>query len=229
MSDKGWIKIHRQIQDCFIWQEKPYDKARAWIDLILLANHSDKKLLIDNDIVVIERGSYMTSTVKLANRWGWSRNKVLRFLNVLESEQMLNTKRTPNGTVVTIVKYEVFQYGDTADETTDETTDGTSNETADETQNKNIRIKELKNIKENNIKEKSKFIPPTVEEVEEYIKEKGYHFSAEAFVSFYESKGWMIGKNKMKKWQSACVTWESHNKPKIEENKTLNFSFRRDD
>ena len=155
----GWIKIHRQIQDCFIWKEKPYDKARAWIDLLLSANHRDKKLLIDNDVVVIARGSYMTSTVKLADRWGWSRNKVLRFLNVLESEQMLNTKRTQNGTLITIVKYDDFQCSDTADETTygttngtaDETSDRTSDRTADETQNKNIRIKEIKN--EKNIKE----------------------------------------------------------------------------
>lgn len=53
-----------------------------------------------------------------------------------------------------------------------------------------------------------KFVPPTVEEVSAYIKEKGYHFSAEAFVAFYESKGWMVGKNKMQKWKSACATWE---------------------
>lgn len=92
----------------------------------------------------------MTSTLKLSDRWGWSRNKVLRFLNVLESEQMLNTKRTQNGTLVTIVKYEIFQCGDTTDETTNETTDGTTDGTTNETQNKND--KELKN---NNIRSNS--------------------------------------------------------------------------
>ena len=38
--------------------------------------------------------------------------------------------------------------------------------------------------------------------------EKGYTFDPEAFVAFYESKGWMVGKNKMKSWQSCCVTWQ---------------------
>jgi len=38
---------------------------------------------------------------------------------------------------------------------------------------------------------------------------KGYHFTAKAFLAHYNSKGWMIGKNKMKCWKSACVTWES--------------------
>lgn len=149
MSD-GWIKLHRKIQDCFLWQDKPFDKARAWIDLLLMAMHHDKKIFIDGEPIVVSRGSFMTSTLKLSDRWGWSRNKVLRFLNVLESEQMLNTKRTQNGTLVTIVKYEVFQCGDTTDETTNETTDETTDGTTDETQNKND--KELKN---NNIRSNS--------------------------------------------------------------------------
>ena len=55
-----------------------------------------------------------------------------------------------------------------------------------------------------------KFIPPTVEEVEAYCKERHNDIDAEAFVAFYESKGWMIGKNKMKSWKSAVITWEKH-------------------
>lgn len=59
---------------------------------------------------------------------------------------------------------------------------------------------------------KKRFIPPTLEEVSDYVKEKGYHFSPEAFIAFYESKGWMVGKNKMQKWKSACATWEETRK-----------------
>ena len=151
----GWIKLHRKILDCFIWQDKPYDKARAWIDLLLIAMHHDKKMLIDDEVVMIQRGSFMTSIVKLADRWGWSRNKVVRYLDMLESEHMLNTKRTPKGTLVTIVKYDDYQLSDmsceatneSADESTNETsnesTNGATDESADESQNKNN--KELKN------------------------------------------------------------------------------------
>lgn len=57
-------------------------------------------------------------------------------------------------------------------------------------------------------KERTKiFKKPTIEEVEAYIKEKGYAIDAEEFWYFYESKGWMIGKNKMKNWKAACTTW----------------------
>ena len=47
--------------------------------------------------------------------------------------------------------------------------------------------------------------------MQEYIKSVGSKVDAEAFVAFYESKGWMIGKNKMKSWKSAIVTWEKRN------------------
>lgn len=211
MAKVGWIKIHRKIQECWIWQEKPFDKGRAWIDLILLAMHSDKKMMIDNEIVVIERGSFMTSVLKLSERWGWSRNKVMRFLDVLEIEQMLNTKRTPKGTLVTIVKYEDYQVGDTTDDTTLETTLGTTHETTDEPQKKNI--KNDNNIIYNNRAKKSNiFTPPTVEEVQAYCKERNNKIDAQAFVNFYESKGWMVGKNKMKNWKAAIVTWERNRK-----------------
>jgi hypothetical protein len=53
-----------------------------------------------------------------------------------------------------------------------------------------------------------KFTPPTLEEVSAYCKERNNKVDAEKFVNFYESKGWMIGKNKMKSWNAAVRTWE---------------------
>ena len=58
------------------------------------------------------------------------------------------------------------------------------------------------------------FIPPTVEEVSTYCTERGNSVDAEAFVDFYASKGWMIGKNKMKDWKAAVRTWEQGDKRK---------------
>ena len=53
-----------------------------------------------------------------------------------------------------------------------------------------------------------RFIPPTVEEVKARIAEMGYTFDAEAFIAFYQSNGWMVGKSKMKDWRAAMVTWQ---------------------
>lgn len=52
------------------------------------------------------------------------------------------------------------------------------------------------------------FSPPTVEEVREYCAERGNFVDPETFVDFYESKGWLVGKTKMKDWKAAVRTWE---------------------
>ena len=57
-------------------------------------------------------------------------------------------------------------------------------------------------------KERTHFVPPTLEEVKDYETQKGYTFSAEKFWGYYESNGWRVGKNPMKSWHGACVTWQ---------------------
>lgn len=62
------------------------------------------------------------------------------------------------------------------------------------------------------------FIPPSVEEVEQYCLERSNNIDAQSFIDFYESKGWMIGKNKMKDWKAAVRTWERSRKQENKEN-----------
>lgn len=62
---------------------------------------------------------------------------------------------------------------------------------------------------------KRKFVPPTVEEVGEYIRGRGPEYQSidpEQFVAFYRSKGWMVGKSPMKDWHAALVTWAKRNR-----------------
>ena len=54
---------------------------------------------------------------------------------------------------------------------------------------------------------------PTLEEVKACIAERGYHVDAEAFLSFYDSNGWKVGRNPMKSWRAALVTWEKRHTP----------------
>lgn len=110
MANKGWICIHRQIEDSAIWKvEEPFDKRSAWIDLILMANHEAKEIFVNGCPLVIRRGQKFTSIRKLCDKWGWSRHKVERFLEMLNSSGMVRTDGTHNGTLITIVKYEDFQ------------------------------------------------------------------------------------------------------------------------
>ena len=61
-------------------------------------------------------------------------------------------------------------------------------------------------------KESAYFKKPTVEEVAQYCKERNNGIDAQSFIDFYESKGWMVGKNHMKDWKAAIRTWESRDK-----------------
>lgn len=79
----------------------------------------------------------------------------------------------------------------------------------------NINDNNINNNKKENIKRKI-FKKPTIEEINEYCKERNNGIDAEAFYDFYESKDWYVGKNKMKDWKACVRTWEKRNKPKEE-------------
>lgn len=66
-------------------------------------------------------------------------------------------------------------------------------------------------------KRERNFVPPTIKEVEEYIKQEEYNVDAEQFLNFYESKGWLVGKTKMKDWKAAVRTWNKRNGGKAKE------------
>lgn len=72
------------------------------------------------------------------------------------------------------------------------------------------------------------FLPPTISEVKEYCEKRKNGISPEQFVNFYQSKGWMIGKNKMKDWKAAVRTWETQNKKNNGNNQTSDNSKFRD-
>lgn len=61
------------------------------------------------------------------------------------------------------------------------------------------------------------FKKPTVEEIQIYCKERKNNVNAEKFFNFYESKGWLIGKNKMKDWKACVRTWEQKDNVKVEQ------------
>ena len=72
------------------------------------------------------------------------------------------------------------------------------------------------------------FIPPTISEVKEYCEKRKNGINPEQFVNFYQSKGWMIGKNKMKDWKAAVRTWEIQNRKNNGNNQTSDNSKFRD-
>lgn len=113
MGSKGWIKLHRRIQDHWIYQEeRTFSKYEAWLDLIMMANHQDDKVLIDNELLTVKRGQFITSIRKLCQRWKWSNTKVKSFLELLKTDGMIIYKSDRKKTAVAIVNYDVYHEKD---------------------------------------------------------------------------------------------------------------------
>ncbi len=107
---EGWISIHRQIKDNWIWKSnEPFDKRSAWIDLLLSVNHKNRKIPFENDFIEIERGQVLTSIKQLSEKWKWSRHKVSNFLDQLEQDTMIVQVRDARKTLISIVNYNIYQ------------------------------------------------------------------------------------------------------------------------
>ena len=63
----------------------------------------------------------------------------------------------------------------------------------------------------------ARFVPPTVDEVSQYCRERQNGIDPQSFVDFYAAKGWMIGKERMRDWHAAVRTWEARRREKQDE------------
>lgn len=114
----GWIKLHRSIQDHWLLKDtRTYTKLEAWIDILLEANHSERKCLIKEQLITVGRGESINSLDTWAMRWGWNKSKVRRFLKLLESDSMIELIANPKTTHLKICKYDTYQDVRNANET----------------------------------------------------------------------------------------------------------------
>jgi len=145
---EGYIKLWRSSVDNKFYFAEPFTKWQAWVDLLLLANHTDSYTREVRGITVeIKRGQVIAGEQFLADRWQWSRGKVRRYLQQLEGKtvQQIVQQKDNVITVISIVNWGLYQNSDT----TNNTADGTTNSTTDGQQTDTI--KNVKNVKNNNV------------------------------------------------------------------------------
>lgn len=159
---RGWIKLHRQIVESDIWNgedQEPFDRRSAWIYLLLIVNREDKDTIFDGKVFHVKRGQKIISIRKLAEHWNWSRDRVSRYLNLLENLKMIERKSTNRMTLLTIVNYDFYQGRSDTDKDTDEDThkdtDGTltgqsQGHSQGQSQGTNKNNKNIKNNQEEN-------------------------------------------------------------------------------
>lgn len=107
---KGWIKLHRQIRDHWLYKEKrTFSRYEAWLDLLMMASHKDTKFIHGNELIELEKGSFVTSELKLMERWNWGKSKLRNFLELLEKDGMIIKKSDRKKTTIAICNYSGYQ------------------------------------------------------------------------------------------------------------------------
>ena len=194
----GYIRLHRQILK-WEWWSNP-NTFRMFIYLLLKANYCDLKF----EGKVIHRGQLVTSIPKLAQETTLTPRQVRVTLDHLKLTGEVTDTYTSKYRIITVVNYDKYQ--------TDDRQDGSQMTGERQANDRQMTVsKEIKkdNKDKNNNKPLKRFVPPTLEEVEQYCFERGNHVSASRFVDYYDSVGWSIGKGKpMKDWKAAVRTWE---------------------
>lgn len=172
MSQQGWIKLHRKIRDNPIYEKGDY--FRVWIELLLLANHSEETSFIwNNKKQILKRGQLLTGENKLSKKLRISRNTVHRILEYLKNEHQIEQQATNRFSIITIVNWDCYQINEQQNEqlvnsqrtASEQPVNTFKNDKKEETDKKEEKIqkwkifkKSLENLNQEELKEKLKEI-----------------------------------------------------------------------
>lgn len=123
--------------------------------MLLRANHKENKCVIGNQLIIVKKGSFITSQKKLMQEFRWGSTKLRAFIKLLEDDKMIETKSTTFSTMITIINYSSYQNIQTTNKSQTE-----NNQTANKLQSKtnnNDRIiinNDNKEIRESKFRDK---------------------------------------------------------------------------
>lgn len=195
MTSNGYIKLHRKLLD-WGWY-KDQNTMMVFLHLLLTANFAESEYMG----IKIHPGQTVIGRKSLAKALGMSEQNIRTALNHLKSTNEITITSTNRFSVVTIVKWELYQIED-GKVTNNLTKKPHNNQPAT---NHTIRNKESKN--------RESAHTPTYEDVKEYVNEMGYQMDPAAFYDYYESIGWMRKNGqRIKDWKASVRTWERREK-----------------
>jgi len=128
---QGWIKIHRQIQEKGYINKPAY--VSLWVNLLLLANHKEKEVMWNGNLIVIKRGQFITGRKELSKLTGIPETTIERILKVFKNGHQIEQQTYNKYRLITILNWDRYQEPDNK-----RTTNGQQTDT-----NKNVRRKEV--------------------------------------------------------------------------------------
>lgn len=141
--------------------------------------------------------------------------KVLLILDWKENNYLRSDRYTPSK-YLEVYKQEIAELSQIKDNVYKLDTTGIPNVHQMDTQ---VRVG-----KDRIVEGSSRFAPPTLEEVEAYCLERSNKVDSSKFVDFYTSKGWMVGKTKMKDWRACIRTWEKESSSGRKDGNTITLN-----
>jgi len=218
----GFVSLWRCITD---WEwYTDVNTFKLFMHCLLKANFKDKSW----QGIKIKRGSFITSLDNLAFETGLTKMQVRTAIKKLKLTHEITCNSTSRYSVIIVNNYNLYQPNNTQINTQITYKQHTDNTQITLTNNDN----NVNNILLGETKNKN-FIIPSLEEIKNYCIERKNNINAEHFYDYYSSKGWMIGKNKMKDWKAAVRNWERNKfstnpiaeKQKVEEEEVYNYGI----
>ena len=108
----NYFLLNRSIFENELWLSEPFDKNRAWIDMIGNANYEDGVLFVRGNEVKVKRGELAWSERFMAIRWKWSRDKVRGYMTYLSNRGQIIPQKNNIISLIKIVNYDKYQTTD---------------------------------------------------------------------------------------------------------------------
>ena len=205
-NDVGWVMLHRKILSNPIF--KNGKMLQVFMYCLLRASHKEHEHLVGDRIVQLKPGELATGRDAIAAATGLTSQNVRTCLKKLEKLNILTIKSTNKYSLISITNWISHQQINQQ---------VTSSQPASNQQtNHKQEVKNVNNGKNVNNK------PSCLDEIFEYFIEKGSTWEeANKFFNYYESNGWKVGKNPMRKWRAAATGWINRNAKLIKQSKPV--------
>ena len=206
----GFILLYRQSIDSEVFSDPHLWHLFSWC--LLKANYKDKTYRG----TLVPRGSFVSGRHSASEQLGIAGRTWYDRMKKLESMGCISIRANSRFTVIDVENYEQYQSKDGASNSKPTTIQQPSNnEPTTNQQPSNTRVTKEQGNKgtKKQKRERKVFVAPDLETVKKQCEKLEYPIEeGEAFYCFYESKGWMVGRNKMVKWTQALAGWMKRNK-----------------
>lgn len=234
-NSSGWVKLYRSIFDWEWWDNT--NTTKVFIYCLLKANPSDKQWRG----ISVRRGSFVTSRKHIADEVNLTEQEVRTAIDHLLTTGEITKSSTNKLTMITVTNYDSYQevkeIKQPVKQPLNQPEHQPTNNHNEEYKNERIIMESIEKDKsfsigeqcvlfdgtqpdnpeteqkKKKVKRERVFIKPTIDELQNYINERGYSINAEYFFNKYESVGWMNGGQPVKNWKALVNTWGSREKP----------------